>query len=51
MYHPIRFKNTITLPVLASLIILYANMSFAQVDYSTFNYPDAMGGSTGLVLI
>jgi hypothetical protein len=48
MYQPIRFKNTTALPVIASLKMLCANVCFAQVEYSTFNYPDAMGGSTGL---
>jgi hypothetical protein len=48
MYQPIQFKNAATLVALAVLIILPAKTSFAQVDYSTFNYPDVMGGSTFL---
>src|SRR5437763_244353 len=48
MYQAIRFKNTANLLALTVLTILSASTSFAQVDYSTFNYPDAMGGSTFL---
>jgi hypothetical protein len=48
MHPQIQFKNTATLFVVAIVLILCANTSFAQVDYSTFNYPDAMGGSTFL---
>ncbi len=49
MYQPIQFKNTTILLALAILTILCANISFAQVDYSTLNYPGgAMGSSTFL---
>jgi hypothetical protein len=44
----IQFKSAAALLALGVLTILSANTSFAQVDYSTFNYPDAMGGSTFL---
>jgi hypothetical protein len=47
MYQLNQFRNAATL-TLAVLIILFAKTSFAQVNYSTFNYPDAMGGSTFL---
>lgn len=47
MYQPNQFKNAATLTVVV-LMILCAKTSFAQVDYLTFNYPDAMGGSTFL---
>src|SRR5262249_11762198 len=44
-----KFKNSLTtLLALAALIILCANVSFAQVSYSTFNYPGAVGDSTFL---
>src|SRR5438552_658356 len=48
MYQPIQFKHATTLLTLVSLIIFCANISFAQVSYSTFNYPGAPGDSTGL---
>ena len=48
MYQAIRFKDAANLLALTVLTILSASTSFAQVDYSTFNYPDAMGGSTFL---
>src|SRR5256885_251874 len=48
MYQPIQFKHAASLLALTVLTILSASTSFAQVDYSTFNYPDAMGGSTFL---
>jgi hypothetical protein len=48
MFPLVQFKIAATLLALAVLIILSANTSFAQADYSTFNYPDAMGGSTFL---
>jgi hypothetical protein len=47
MYQPVRFKITTTLLPLSSLIILCVNVSFAQAKYSTFNYPQANGGSYG----
>lgn len=47
MYQPIHYKNAAMLLTLASVIILCANISFAQVDYSTFDYPAAMGASNG----
>jgi hypothetical protein len=43
---PIQFKNTTAVLALAILIILSANISFAQVNYSTFNDPGT--SSTGL---
>lgn len=44
-----KFKNSLTtLLALAALIILCANVSFAQVSYATFNYPGAVGDSTFL---
>ena len=48
MYQPIHFKNITTHLALAILIILRANTCFAQVSYSTFNYPGAAGDSTFL---
>jgi hypothetical protein len=48
MYQPIHFKNTTTQLALAVLIMLCANTCFAQVSYSTFNYPGAVGDSTFL---
>src|SRR5437764_14167497 len=48
MYQPIQVKNAVTLLALTALTILFASTSLAQVDYSSFNYPDAMGGSTFL---
>ena len=48
MCQPIRFKNTTTQLALAVLIMLCANTCFAQVSYSTFNYPGAVGDSTFL---
>src|SRR5205823_5993473 len=36
-----------TLAVLCLIQSLIANVAFAQVKYSPFNYPDAMGGSWG----
>ncbi len=48
MHSLIQFKNPTTLFSVAILTVLCANSSFAQVDYSTFNYPGAMGGSTFL---
>src|SRR5713101_622374 len=48
MYQAIQFKSAAALLALTVLTILSARTSFAQVDYSTFNYPDAMGGSTFL---
>jgi hypothetical protein len=48
VYQPIQFKRATTLLTLVSLIIFCANISFAQVSYSTFNYPGAPGDSTGL---
>ncbi len=43
MYQPIQFKRATTLLTLVSLIIFCANISFAQVSYSTFNYPGTPG--------
>ena len=48
MYQPIHFKNITTPLALAILIILWANTCFAQVSYSTFDYPGAVGDSTFL---
>jgi hypothetical protein len=45
MYQPIHFKNITTHLALAILIILCANTCFAQVSYSTFDYPGALGDS------
>jgi len=47
MYHPIHLKSTITLVAVGLLTTLIANVAVAQVKYSPFNYPDAMGGSFG----